>query len=186
MNDNLSAFVFLDNMLQWFAEDKRGKITRLDVWNGMTRKYPEYNLHDGSLIFTEYFDLALEKLAEDKYINRYEFTTEYPDQYRYNITFTGKCFWDIDKGYIATLQTRELEMKQAKAGNGLLIVGSWLAGLGTFLLFLLEIVKKFHWLVSVELWTYVFVAFLGIVAGIVFAVSIIQLLSWQSQRLKEK
>ena len=108
------------------------------------------------------FELALEKLEEDKYMkpvkgleikgdNPFDEPNEYP---AYAITFKGRAF-NLQNGYAGEVQLRLAESRkvetlasaQHELGKGLNVVTAWIA-VGTIALVLIELWKmalEYHW-----------------------------------------
>ena len=94
---------------------------------------------------------------------------------KYTVTFEGIYFWDINGGYAKTYQNDQKQNRKEAMKNSLLIVGTWLAGLGTSFLFLEDVVKHYRkivqvgyrWIFSIELMTFLIVGCIALTAGIV-------------------
>lgn len=142
--NNLTPYEMLDKTLDWFAMDvdKMGLGVHL-----LTREWVsgQAALKDMVEIFRElntvefllYSELILNKLVSDGYLMKH------PPGYdhdMYSITFEGKLL-SINGGYKKLKINAALSEKRKNQNEKLLIWGSWLAGIGTILLFAIEFYK---------------------------------------------
>jgi len=147
---HIDEIYFLDRVLEWFSmypeEFKGGEIiARVGVTptmclsNIVEHYWPEFNnthaSHDIQLIF--------DKLHKDGYLDKYShFVTGDPI---YSINFNGKFFSRKEGGYAAKAKTEKRRKRIQNLKDWLLIAGSYLAGIGTVLLFAVELLKHFVW-----------------------------------------
>ena len=125
--------------------------------------------------------IVIRKLVKDGYADPIKDNTGSIE--KYYITFEGAKFLQ-DGGYVANEKFRKSQEKLESVKMNLLIVGSWMAGVGTILLFWVEIAKHyrallqmgFDWILSIQLMTFLFVSLCAFVAGLLLGVVLWQIL----------
>jgi len=147
---HIDEIYFLDRVLEWFAmypeEFKGGEtIARVGVTptkcisNIAEHYWSEFNnpyaLHDLRLIF--------DKLHKDGYLDKAYHSITGDEQF--SINFKGKFFSRKEGGYAANAEMEKRRKEIQNLKDWLLIVGSYLAGIGTVLLFVIELLKHFVW-----------------------------------------
>lgn len=94
--------------------------------------------------------VVLKKLCKDGYADTI------PDipgfGVKYYITFEGAKFLH-DGGYVTARENVRRQSQIERMKNNLLILGSWMAGVGTLLLFCMEAVKYWKLIGLIDIWT---------------------------------
>ena len=111
---------------------------------------------------------VLEKLIKDKYVENFLDSTGCQ---RYYITFDGAVFIH-NGGYTVSAKDHLLKEKAEFAKTNLMILGSWMAGIGTLLLVCVEMLKHLGWAISINLLTVCFLIFSGVVVGVLISLTI--------------
>ena len=107
------------------------------------------------------------------------FQSDIPNVECFFITFNGVKLLH-DDGYVKASSDAEKRNRKEARNNLYLILGSWMAGVGTLLLFSVEIAKHygelvkigFGWVLSIQFVTFLFVALLASTAGFLLGVVI--------------
>lgn len=85
---------------------------------------------------------------------------------RYFITWRGRVLIE-NGGYSKRRTVTEAKEKVADFKNNLMIVGTWLAGIGGVLLVIIEVLKRAKWILSIEAATLTIFLFVGVLIGII-------------------
>lgn len=91
----------------------------------------------------------------------------FSQSHEYRITVKGILFKEENGGYKINAEREKMKMKTQSLKDRLLLIGSWMAGFGALALVLLEVAKKYDFLISVEVATCSFIFLCGIIAGII-------------------
>ncbi len=118
---------------------------------GYNNGFPEL---DTSIVLSEVF----KKLAKDGYL-------DIRSEGHYTTNIEGRYFI-VSGGYVQKTIDDNVGRRNQIRNNNLLIIGSWMAGLGALALVLIEIVKKLGWILSINLMTAWFLYSLGICTGL--------------------
>ncbi len=142
MNFDLTPMYMLDKVLEWFSMEPdemglgeqatpRVDVLEKDASRLIAAKFIELNSSE----FLLWKNLIYQKLIKDKYLFDEGGT-------KYSITFDGKIFCK-QGGYANAAEMERQKMKSQNRKDWLMILGTWLAGLGAFFLVGWEIYKKF-------------------------------------------
>jgi len=111
--------------------------------------------------------IVIKKLCKDGYADFISDGVE-----KYYITFEGVKFIH-NGGYVTAYKKETQKTRNQNLKDWLIILGSWMAGIGTILLFLVEFLKRLGWILSINLLTVCFLLGSGILCG--FAIALIML-----------
>ncbi len=129
---SLSRIESLDEILKWFNNDHNSTsfFSEDQILDGVIKLVPDLksNIH-----FLPDCIHALKKLEKDGFIER-------NDQGKLGITFEGLVYIDSG-GYKGNIEKETIAYQILDRNNRLLVIGSWLAGIGTVLLFSVELWK---------------------------------------------
>lgn len=150
MNNEMPTIEHLDSVLKYYAE----------------HDYPYPNLPNERAA-----SIINEKLVRDKYLSvkitdRASFHKE-----SYCITIDGLLF-NKTNGYSGHLKRETLKTQNQIRKDWLLIVGSWMAAIGAIGICLIEILKKWKWVVTIEALTFWILLGIGICVGIAISLLI--------------
>ncbi len=95
---------------------------------------------------------------------------------KYYITWKGRVLIE-NGGYTKEKELREQKERISELKYNMTIAGAWLAGIGSILLVIIEVLKNAKWVVSIEAGTLAIILLMGILLGI----SIWQLIRPQSK-----
>ena len=107
------------------------------------------------------------EVGEIDLIVEYLFTKGYIDKVEgeYGICYEGMILIE-NGGFEANARFAQRENERQIRRDRLLVVGSWMAGLGAILVVLIELIKHLGWVLSVNFLTDIFVYSLGICTGL--------------------
>ena len=170
--NTLTPMQMLDKVLEWmsmnpneFRKDKNPRINLSQgaIQGGCMVDFPE--LKTGQ--FLTDFDLILKKLVKDEYIDESKRTQfGMATMTVYSINFNGKYF-SKDGGYQNEKNEKMGEEESEIARMKRLTYATWSAGVAGFCLVSIEILKNFHWVLSIQLVTYLSVFGIGVGGGII-------------------
>jgi len=124
---------------------------------------------DTSIVLSE----VIKKLAKDGYLDN-------RGGNHYSTNIEGRYFIS-NGGYVQKTIDDNVERRNQIRNNNLLIIGSWMAGIGALALVLIEIVKKLNWVLSINALTAWFLFSLGICTGMLILLIIDRVLQQRSR-----
>ena len=112
--------------------------------------------------------IVIKKLCKDGYA---DFIVDEVE--KYYITFEGVKFIH-NGGYVTAYKKETQKTRNQNLKDWLIILGSWMAGIGTILLFLVEFLKRLGWVLSINVLTVCFLLGSGTLLGILVAIMLME------------
>jgi len=165
----MSPIEKLDTILRLLVENEvlRPWASETDILSAM---YPRQDINA-----INPFDIgkALEHLHEQGFIK-----INVNGEYRYKTTFNGELFHQ-NGGYQGQLDRQNAESnrvvaveKRQRVNERLMIYLTATLAFSSIAGLLVEMLKHWHWILSIELWTFFFVLLSGIIAGLIISLII--------------
>ena len=126
-------------------------------------------MHKGQRLNTRDAHIVIQKLLKDGHIG------VLPDKEWYYITFDGAKLIK-DGGYAKASEKAKYQKKIQNLKDYLVIVGAWMAGIGTLLLFGVDFLKHKGWIFSINLMTAGYLILTGILLGLCIPLLILELI----------
>ena len=144
----------LDAVLKWFATDENKSKSFIvpDIILGIAETYPI--IAEDAINFNPIISKCLKRLQEDGYIETVSvyYANANSTRGEMQITFNG-LVWAAQKGYQGRLK-RDTETETRSRNSYFL---TWILALGSLGILIVEILKYWRWVGSIELWTAFFV-----------------------------